>query len=73
MSASVDYIVSVPASAMVAVKSISGDVTVSSVKGEVRLETISGDVSLTATPNVSLAKTVSGDVHRQGHRRHRRC
>lgn len=62
MSASVDYVVSVPASAMVAVKSISGDVTVGSVKGEVRLETISGDVSLTATPNVSLAKTVSGDV-----------
>jgi DUF4097 and DUF4098 domain-containing protein YvlB len=62
MSASVDYTISVPASAMVAVKSISGDITVSSVKGEVRLETISGDVSLTATPNVSLAKTVSGDV-----------
>jgi DUF4097 and DUF4098 domain-containing protein YvlB len=62
MSASVDYIVSVPTSAAVAVKSISGDVTASSVKGEVRLETISGDVSLTATPNVSLAKTVSGDV-----------
>jgi hypothetical protein len=62
MSASVDYTISVPASAMVAVKSISGDITVSSVKGEVRLETISGDVSMTATPNVSLAKTVSGDV-----------
>jgi DUF4097 and DUF4098 domain-containing protein YvlB len=62
MSASVDYVVSVPASAMVAVKSISGDITVSSIKGEVRLETISGDVSLTAAPNVSLAKTVSGDV-----------
>ncbi len=62
MSASVDYIVSVPASAAVAIKSISGDVTASSVKGEVRLETISGDVSLSATPNVSLAKTVSGDV-----------
>jgi DUF4097 and DUF4098 domain-containing protein YvlB len=28
----------------------------------VRLETISGDLSLTATPSVSLAKTVSGDV-----------
>jgi DUF4097 and DUF4098 domain-containing protein YvlB len=62
LSASVDFVVSVPTSAMVAVKSISGDVTVGSVKGEVRLETISGDVSLTATPNVSLAKTVSGDV-----------
>ncbi|MGH9201873.1 MAG: DUF4097 family beta strand repeat-containing protein [Vicinamibacterales bacterium] len=62
MSASVDYIVSVPASAMAAVKSISGDVIVSSVKGQVRAETISGDVSVTATPNLALAKTVSGDV-----------
>jgi DUF4097 and DUF4098 domain-containing protein YvlB len=62
MSASIDYIVTVPASALVAIKSISGDITVSSVKGEVRLETISGDLSLSATPNVSLAKTVSGDV-----------
>jgi DUF4097 and DUF4098 domain-containing protein YvlB len=61
-SASVDYVVSVPASALVTVKSISGDVTIGGVKGEVRAETISGDVELTATPNVILAKTVSGDV-----------
>jgi DUF4097 and DUF4098 domain-containing protein YvlB len=62
VSASVDFTVSVPASAMVAVKTISGDVTVASVKGEVRAETISGKLDLTATPNLAYAKTVSGDV-----------
>lgn len=62
ISASVDYVIAVPAAAAVALKSISGDLTVSGVRGEVRLEAISGDVSLTNTPNVALAKTVSGDV-----------
>lgn len=62
LSASVDYVIAVPTGAMVAVKSISGDVTVANVRGEVRAETVSGDVSVTNTPNVGLAKTVSGDV-----------
>jgi hypothetical protein len=62
ISARVDYIIAVPAGVSVAVKSISGDVIVSTVKGEVRAETVSGDVSIDATPNVSLAKTISGDV-----------
>ena len=62
MSGSVDYVIAVPAGAAVALKSISGDLTISNVRGEVRAEAISGNVSLTNTPNVSLAKTVSGDV-----------
>jgi DUF4097 and DUF4098 domain-containing protein YvlB len=62
ISASVDYVISVPASATVALKSISGDISVSSVKGEVRAETVSGGVTVTATPNVAIAKTISGDV-----------
>jgi DUF4097 and DUF4098 domain-containing protein YvlB len=62
ISASVDYVIAVPAGATVAVKSISGDVHVSNVKGEVRAETVSGDVNIGGTPNVSIAKTVSGDV-----------
>lgn len=61
-SARVDYVVSVPAGAAVAVKTISGDTSVSGVSGEVRAESVSGDVGVTATPNVTLAKTVSGDV-----------
>lgn len=62
VSASVDYVIAVPAGAAVTLKSISGDISVTSVKGEVRADTVSGDVNLTATPNVALAKTISGDV-----------
>lgn len=62
ISASVDYVISVPASAVVALKSISGDISVTNVKGEVRVETVSGDVTVVGTPNVAVAKTISGDV-----------
>jgi len=62
ISASVDYVISVPPGATVALKSISGDISVTNVKGEVRAETVSGDVTITGTPNVALAKTISGDV-----------
>jgi len=62
ISARVDYVVTVPAGASVAVKSISGDVVVSGVRGEVRAETVSGDVNVDSSSNVAVAKTVSGDV-----------
>ena len=62
VSVSVDYVVTVPAKAASVLRTISGDVIVTGVQGEVRAEGISGDVVLTATPNVTLAKTVSGDV-----------
>jgi DUF4097 and DUF4098 domain-containing protein YvlB len=62
VSARVDYTISVPSGAAVAVKTISGDASVAKVTGEVRAETVSGNVSVIATPNVVLAKTVSGDV-----------
>lgn len=62
VSASVDYVITVPPGATVALKSISGDISVTNVKGEVRAETVSGDVTITGTPNVALAKTISGDV-----------
>jgi DUF4097 and DUF4098 domain-containing protein YvlB len=62
MSASVDYVITVPASAAVALKSVSGNIFVSNVRGEVRAEAISGDVNIGGTPNVAMAKTISGDV-----------
>jgi DUF4097 and DUF4098 domain-containing protein YvlB len=62
LSASVDYVITVPPNATVALKSISGDVSVTNVKGEVRAETVSGDVNISGTPNVALAKTISGNV-----------
>ena len=45
---SVDYTITVPASAGVEVHSISGDVKVTHVQGAVRGETISGDLTMTA-------------------------
>jgi DUF4097 and DUF4098 domain-containing protein YvlB len=62
VSISVDYVVSVPAAAAAVVKTISGNVVVGNVRGEVRAEAISGDVELTGTPNVAVGKTVSGEV-----------
>ena len=65
ISASVDYVVAVPADAAVTLKSISGDVSVTNVKGEVRAETVSGDVNVSTAANVAIAKTISGDVTAQ--------
>jgi len=65
ISASVDYVIAVPANTTVSLKSISGDVSVASVNGEVRAETISGDVNISNSPNVAIAKTISGDVTAQ--------
>lgn len=62
ISASVDYVITVPAGAAVALKSVSGNLSVSNVRGEVRAEAVSGTVNVTNTPNLTVAKTVSGDV-----------
>jgi DUF4097 and DUF4098 domain-containing protein YvlB len=59
---SVDYTLVVPQNAALSLKTVSGDVAVNGVRGEVRAESISGDVEVIATPNLALAKTVSGDV-----------
>ena len=62
LSASVDYTITVPANAAISIKTVSGDVAVNGVRGEVRAETVSGDVDVVETPNLALAKAVSGDV-----------
>jgi DUF4097 and DUF4098 domain-containing protein YvlB len=62
LSAEVDYNITVPVGAAVSVKTVSGDLSVNGVRGEVRAEGVSGDVEVVATPNLALAKTVSGDV-----------
>ena len=61
-SGSVDYTVAVPRDANVILRSISGDIRVSNVNGELRAETTSGDVSATAVRRIRQAKTLSGDV-----------
>jgi DUF4097 and DUF4098 domain-containing protein YvlB len=59
---SVDFTVSLPASASLDVHSISGSVKVSGVRGAVRADTVSGNVTTVDTPKLEQAKSVSGDV-----------
>jgi len=63
---SVDYTLTVPNGASVELHSISGSIKVTGVKGSLRVETVSGGVTASDTPNVELAKTVSGDVSLSG-------
>jgi DUF4097 and DUF4098 domain-containing protein YvlB len=59
---SVDFTVTVPSGASVEVKSVSGNVKVTGVRGIVRSESVSGDVTTSDTPKVEAAKSVSGNV-----------
>ena len=63
---SVDFTVTVPASASLDVHSVSGSVKVTGVRGAVRAETVNGNVTTTDTPNLEHAKSVSGDVSLTG-------
>jgi len=58
----VDYTVEVPPSASVSVRSVSGSIQMTGVKGEARLETVSGDVTTTSSGRLAKVKSVSGDV-----------
>lgn len=61
-SVSVDMIVSVPVGTRVLVNSVSSDVKVSGVKGELSVTTVSGNVTISNVGAISDAKTASGDV-----------
>lgn len=58
----VDFNVQVPAYADVNIRSVSGDVRVEKVQGEVRGESVSGDVVVADVRTLLLAKSVSGEV-----------
>ena len=61
-SASVAFTITAPERARIIASSISGDLSVTDIKGDLALETISGDVSVANAGRVSKAKTASGDV-----------
>ena len=63
---SVDYTVTVPASASVDLHSVSGSMRVTGVRGSLRAETVSGNVTTTDTPKLEVAKSISGDVSLTG-------
>ena len=59
---SVSYDVMVPRDIAVSVQSVSGDLAISGVDGEVRAETVSGDVDIRRATQLAHATTVSGDL-----------
>lgn len=63
---SVDYTLTVPSGAAVDMKSVSGNVKVTGVRGSVRAESVSGSVTATDTPKVEAAKSISGNVMLSG-------
>ena len=58
----IDFNVIVPYEASAEIHSVSGDLSVTGMKGEVRVETVSGDVKGTGLSRLAAAKSVSGDV-----------
>jgi DUF4097 and DUF4098 domain-containing protein YvlB len=62
MNVSVAYTIAAPAGTRVTVRSISGDVRVTDIKGDLQIDTISGDVRVVNAGRVSGAKSVSGSV-----------
>lgn len=62
MSVSVAYTVTAPADTRITIRSLSGDIRVTDIQGDLFLETISGDVEIAGAARIGLAKTVSGDV-----------
>jgi hypothetical protein len=62
----VDFTVTVPYEASAEVHSVSGDISVTGVKGEVRAETVSGTVKASGLTRLAAMKSVSGDVELNG-------
>jgi putative adhesin len=59
---SVDFTVSVPEDANVIVKTITGSIRASNVKGELRADTVAGSISASGVRKVAALKCVTGDV-----------
>jgi hypothetical protein len=60
--AEVDFTIAVPAGAAVSVRSGSGDIVVTGVRGEVRAEAIGGSIKASALGEVRLLRTLSGAI-----------
>lgn len=61
-SGGVDFTITAPERARITANSLSGDISVKDIKGELSLETISGDISIANAGHVSQASTASGHV-----------
>jgi DUF4097 and DUF4098 domain-containing protein YvlB len=61
-SVTVSYIVSAPAGTSISTRSISGDVTVEGIDGELSVNSTSGDVKVMSATRLAKVSTVSGDI-----------
>lgn len=61
-SSEVDYTVTVPGETNVVLRTVSGDVRVSNLQGELRVESVSGDLRATGVQQVREMKTFSGNL-----------
>jgi DUF4097 and DUF4098 domain-containing protein YvlB len=62
LNVSVAYTVQAPAGVQIVAHTISGNVSVRDISGEIAAETVSGDVTIANASRISTAKTVSGTV-----------
>jgi DUF4097 and DUF4098 domain-containing protein YvlB len=61
-SGGVDFTITLPNTANVTLRAVSGDVRVSNVRGEMRAETVSGDVIASQLGRLRSLRAVSGDI-----------
>lgn len=59
---SVAYTVTAPAGTRLTIRSLSGDIQVHDIEGDLLLESTSGDVEVAGAARIGLAKSISGDV-----------
>jgi DUF4097 and DUF4098 domain-containing protein YvlB len=62
VNVSVDYTITAPAGTKVRVNSMSGDIAVSDITGDLMLEAMSGNIKIDRGARVLTARTMSGDV-----------
>ena len=62
----VDFVVTAPAGTNLYPHSVSGDIKVTGIKGDLRAESVSGDVTVHSAPGATLLKSVSGSVEVDG-------
>jgi hypothetical protein len=62
LDAEVDFTIAVPAGAIVSVRTGSGDVTITGVRGELRAEAVGGSIKATSVGQVRSLRTLSGAV-----------
>lgn len=61
-SVDISYVVTAPAGTRVSAGSVSGDVMVRDIKGDLSVTSVSGEIAVSGAAQLSAAKSVSGDV-----------